>query len=55
MPLTKDTLYGALKTVNREYNRAIAEKDTLMIGKWAAERDRILRRINNYDKENPND
>jgi|TARA_B100001093_G_scaffold41775_2_gene35529 hypothetical protein len=52
MALTKETLFGALKTVNREYTRAIADKDTLMIKKWATERDRILRRINNYEKEN---
>jgi hypothetical protein len=51
MALTKETL----KTVNREYTRAIATNDTLMIRKWAAERTRILNRINNFEKENPND
>ncbi len=40
--MTRDALMGALKTVQREWIRAMDEEDKLMSKKWGAERERIL-------------
>ncbi len=50
--LTKDALGGALMTVNYLYDSAIANNDKIMIGKWEAERNRILRLLTLHDENN---
>lgn len=54
MKLTKDTLKGALKTVQREYMYALADDNKVMIATWAVERSRILSLLISYDEETNN-
>ena len=46
--LSKQKLCGALKEVNRLYNKALLKKNTRMIRKWSSERTRLLKLMLNY-------
>lgn len=52
MALTKQAHKNALKTVNNLYIRAIAKNNEVMVQKWGAERDRILKVLANWKETN---
>tara|TARA_Y100001937_G_scaffold117139_1_gene170044 strand:- start:12791 stop:12955 length:165 start_codon:yes stop_codon:yes gene_type:complete len=52
--LTKDALKGALKTVNRLYDSAIANNNKIMIRTWESERNRIINLLTTLSGKNNN-
>lgn len=53
--LSKDSLFGALRTVNAMWAKAERENNMTEIKRWKAERERILARITDMQMENNND